>query len=72
MTVQDLSDRGAIDPSQVQGEILSAPNENPHKFTPSLLSSKSDHWGLLQVLVLPPHNCAMESAAVTHSTSSHF
>ena len=36
-----------------------------------LLSPNSDHCGLLQVLILPPRNRAMEPAAITHSTSAH-
>ena len=52
--------------------ICCAPIENPQKLTPPLLSSNSDHCGILQVLVLRPRNRAMESAAVTHSNSAHF
>ena len=40
--------------------------------SPPLLLPNSDHCGLLQVLILPPCNRAMEPAAITHSTSAHF
>ena len=51
MTVQDLSDRGAIDPSQVQGEILSS--------TPKMESISVSLNGIVKLLKdLNPHKAA--------------
>ena len=51
MTAQDLSDRGAIDPSQVQGEILSS--------TPKMKSISVSLNGIVKLLKdLNPHKAA--------------
>ena len=51
MTVQDLSDRGAIDPSQVQGDILSS--------TPKMESISVSLNGIVKLLKdLNPHKAA--------------
>ena len=48
------------------------PFENTQEFTSPWLPSDSNYCRLLQILVLPPRNRAMEPAAVTHSTTAHF
>ena len=58
--------------SHWHASICSAPIENTQEFTSPWLPSDSNYCRLLQILVLPPRNRAMEPAAVTHSTTAHF